>query len=793
MRLKAGHMLTFDGLVNQTGIAERSIMKRVAKRTHVRNTGCLSLPLTVLSFVFYVTSVRFHEELEPVMLLESEVMGQMDTLFQGVESINDIWTALMAVPDTPRTPSFLGYFFDQTNSSGLPLAKVDPQNRWGMWGRVKTYNQLQGAVLFEQARVNPNAFGRPYASCQSNITCGLCKTKRGFVSVANDAVETPPNITTCGNWTWAGRKLQEEVPAGGDGQEARKARAAGGRRLRPFMPYLNYGDGSGPDTVRFRMWLYPSELQSETLERLNYFQTRQWLDKDTKMLKMTVYMLNSDSGKRDRLEQLTVTFHFLPGGGILYEREMQAIFLTTFPDITTQVVDILWLVTLCISTIYRAFLMWNAFTKRALFEHFMEIYTIWEWLITVFGWVTVQGFVSMQTICNELDADLKEVRKYGWDITMDSQDSINQLFDDGASAAETYRLIRTLFSMYSMALMFRFFVSFGAQPALAVVTNTLKAVMNDVLHFLVVFTPTFVAYVISGILVFGRRIQYFCNLQASIGTVFRISQISTYDWAAMKYDYFWTTGIWIWSFMLLLVMLMLNMVIAIIIDVYNEVRTSQSNKEAIWDTAAQFWVRLVNVKSWVHEPVLEKFMSKSATVMVRKVDLEDEFPLMPEYQKELLFKECRAEMSYEAEKDLQKGGLVKLTGSLMQAANQVNTTLRTINHEESADPLRTWIQPNVAQTSDTFAEMGRTFLTAPASAKGGKGPTVKEGSAVKVDQMALNRAPDWLKEVQMMLISQRKVLDFANWQLQQMQWQIQSASIQKLQADRELTDEHYAL
>merc|ERR1719456_406518 len=113
-------------------------------------------------------------------------------------------------------------------------------------------------------------------------------------------------------------------------------------------------------------------------------------------------------------------------------------------------------------------------------------------------------------------------------------------------------------AQYLLFLMFRFLVSFAVQPRLATVTNTLKAVLPDLLHFLIVFFPTFLAYVISGNLIFGRRMENFATIQASFATSFRIIMECEYDWETLAAEYYWTTAMWIWSFIVLIVLILLN-------------------------------------------------------------------------------------------------------------------------------------------------------------------------------------------------------------------------------------------
>jgi len=71
--------------------------------------------------------------------------------------------------------------------------------------------------------------------------------------------------------------------------------------------------------------------------------------------------------------------------------------------------------------------------------------------------------------------------------------------------------------------------------------------------------PSFLAYAISGNLIFGRRMEVFATVQAAFATCFRIVMECEYDWDTLSADYFWTTALWIWTFIVLNVLILLNM------------------------------------------------------------------------------------------------------------------------------------------------------------------------------------------------------------------------------------------
>jgi len=353
---------------------------------------------------------------------------------------------------------------------------------------------------------------------------------------------------------------------------------------------------------------------------------------------------------------------------------------------------------------------------------------------------------------------------------------VARLFDVSEKAATGLASLRIVFAQYSVVLMFRFFVSFGTQPRLAIVLRTMQNVLTDFYHFLIVFLPTFMAYVISGSLIFGRRIETFATIQGSFGACFRIAMESEYDWADMSAEFFWAAALWAWSFLMLVVLLFLNMVLAIILDIYNETREASFPGEAIWETMAHFMYRARNYRTWVLDKKLdEDFAQEVDKGMITRQDLDAQFPNMPESQKRLFFSACRTEMKWESAKDLSKTNLLKLTGSVMDALDTANKTVNRVVEDESEDPLATWVvpmQPASSKGEDTQPH-GSNFLVKPVTTKGGMQPRFEQRSE-PLDSYSAN-GPEWLQETWQLLHDQRKFIQFANWNLQQMQWQIQRA------------------
>jgi len=685
-----------------------------------------------------------------------------DAMFLEVQSVDQVWEAL--------TGDFLHTFFNQQDIYGNTLSKNLGRDKWGLWGRVDKYNQLQAAVRFSSTRKSTESFGiTPYV-CTSEITCQLCRNNTGFQRSGNPKTDV---VFDCGD----GNSSSTEAAADSDD---------GGRQLRIQRPEIRSSlPRSGAMEDRFKFFLYPSESQENLLEVLNYYRARGWIDDGTQTVEIQLYLLNCDQGPRCQLEQLWIHFSFSNGGGIYYARRLEPVFLELFSGTLNMLIDSCWFVVLVITTFFRARLAWRAFLLSELFDHFLEPFNAWEWVILMTGWFNVYGFYLMYGITTGVSQSLEKVRSFGWDLSNNSEDLVEEFFNTVSPQVAQLANLRIALDYYVIILMFRFFVSFGAQPRLAFLTKTMRAVTTDMVHFGAVALPAFIAYVVSGTLMFGRKFEGFATLQASFGTCFRISMESEFDWAEWTEDYYWYIAIWTWTFILMVVLLMINMVMAIILDIYNEVRESTRSKDAetIWTTIFNLCVRLYHFRTWVPERTLHNSLAaqEDDTPSIIGVNyLKTNFPHMPAREARILYADCNRDMKHASENDLDNRSLLKTAGSLMASLDKVNNVVAP-RDEASKDPLQVWTAPVAQRTPVSASGPGEidSFLTLPAFSKGSRQPPLVNPEPDEVPAHPEGPMPKWLQEVHRLLADQRKWLLHAQWQLQEMQWQVQLGHMAK--------------
>jgi hypothetical protein len=666
-------------------------------------------------------------------------------------------------------------------------------------------------IRFETSRKTENAYGKPYLCPQPvNLPQVICKSYKGPVSertdvleytnegfVKNfDAVELDSEVAKhaiCRDEylvrfkpSWCGTVYGRNLLEGESALEAKPrdtAKAAEDRRLglllptlRSSLPIQNYEEGK-----RFRFWLYPAEYRAQTAERLSYFKHRGWLDKETEWLEIRMYLLNAEMG-RPRLMETKIQFSFSESGSVFYRLDFRTMMLKMFPGMLSMACDFIWFCLLVVTSFIYAVRLWRAFVKGTFLATACNLPCVWEFLVLAAGWCCVYGFYQQSKLIKDLNAKLEELRSLkwrssNWDFFLKSKD----LYSTGESVSYQIGYIQYLMAQYLLFLMFRFLVSFAVQPRLATVTTTLRSVLPDILHFLVVFMPTFLAYVISGNLVFGRRMHEFASIQSSFASCFRIIMECEFDWDTLAAEYYWTTALWIWTFIVIIVLILLNMVLAIILDTYNDVRQAALSGETVWTTCYNYWTRLQYSHFWVPDRVLEEHLGKVTKPMITQADLHESFPDVPKQQLGLLYEACAVDMGWEARKFLDKSTSLKMSGSVKMTTDNVNQMVTNLTSED--DPLKvfTTVKKATREQAKKRAAADGLFLGAPASLKGNRNPHIINPKTLQSELAGVDpSSPEWLKELQATMTKQKRWMLYVNWQIENLQWQMQQTHLKNL-------------
>eukprot|EP00929_Paragymnodinium_shiwhaense_P035534 TRINITY_DN19165_c0_g1_i1.p1 TRINITY_DN19165_c0_g1~~TRINITY_DN19165_c0_g1_i1.p1 ORF type:complete len:879 (-),score=211.28 TRINITY_DN19165_c0_g1_i1:291-2927(-) len=799
LEMKARQCISNDYLTQRQDLTRKEHMKNIIRNRSKDLRACSAVPTSVLFFLVYAVGMSRHENVTAVYSLESsldrrfvrpclEDVQEVD--FQAwpghprgslcdVQSLSDVWRWLNG--------DFIDTMFVQANQYGETLPKQE-------WSRVLTYNQVAGAVVLRQSREEGTSqWGtRLEGSNISAYEVELQDANEGFMPEK------------------AGRRLyfmREETRAG--------------------MPIV---EGEGQTGYEFE--LLPTMPLSTVKARLKYLEDRHWLDQKTNGLIITALLVNAELGV-PRLETLKIEFSFSRGGGVFYSVRMEGFFLQFYDSALTMVIDGVFVIMLVIASVLAIRATWRALSSGQLRQYLFKIRTIVEWGVVLLGWlITVTVLTVQQAYMPDIRGKLQDLMELnaleGAGDAAAWQEASDVLRSSVEDSSPIFKQYATVSQWYSLVLMIRFFIAFQAQPRLAVVINTLAATSVDLLHFFIVFLPTFLAYVISGNLIFGRRMQEFSTISASIGECFKIVIENEFDWVRLSEENYWTTLIWSWSFLLVVVIIMLNMVLAIILDIYNEVRQRVDRNDTVFRFGTELGKQMVSGRQWIGDnEILNVLDSMQGSTTLTKADLAAFMPQMSKLQVSMLFERCRSSTSFEVSQELQRSMFLKLVASVKRSLERMGNFVRRLaKHVRAKEAASTGRAETAARLKNRACSFADDNLLSPRVADSQAAEYESAGSATppsptspvvpperldpgqsermngysllipgkpkdpcgwnppllhpasQSDRMDVDDSvPDWFRELDMALEAQETYVFGVQAQLQEMQWRLHHATM----------------
>mmetsp|Transcript_16174 Transcript_16174/g.44502 ORF Transcript_16174/g.44502 Transcript_16174/m.44502 type:complete len:902 (-) Transcript_16174:113-2818(-) len=156
--------------------------------------------------------------------------------------------------------------------------------------------------------------------------------------------------------------------------------------------------------------------------------------------------------------------------------------------------------------------------------------------------------------------------------------TLDMVRNDLADIISLFKWLHVAMAANVFVIMLKFFKAFQANPKLQLVTNTLTRAASDILHFCVVSSAVFVGFALIGHIVFGGDILQFNTFPRSLNTAF-IVLMGDFEWYVKESesDVGLGSGVpwlllatWFWLFMVCNFLILLNMLMAIVLEHYND-------------------------------------------------------------------------------------------------------------------------------------------------------------------------------------------------------------------------------
>jgi len=334
------------------------------------------------------------------------------------------------------------------------------------------------------------------------------------------------------------------------------------------------------DEDEFVYWLDIARSQDETLANLDLLREKRWLGSATSKVDLQVLTY---SGAVTMFALTRVTFNLDRTGFLTSQRKVTSWKSNIYATNSSIALDVVFWCMLIWLLITQVRGVVKAVRSRRLAQVISLHLTLNVSIIGIgfaiglyFGYVNL----TMQDLSDKVtDVPAPPVLGGSWEIRQGHLDDVYKQF----ATMQTLRDVEeSLVFIYVCVLVMKFFRSFDVVPRLAIVADTLKHSASDVIHFMLVSGTIFLSFTTGAYFMFGAKLEEWSNWGKAMSTSFR-ALMGDFDFDAMYIVAPVSATIWFWSFMALIFMVMLNMLLAIILDTYNEVKAEAPAMQGIYD------------------------------------------------------------------------------------------------------------------------------------------------------------------------------------------------------------------
>jgi len=338
-------------------------------------------------------------------------------------------------------------------------------------------------------------------------------------------------------------------------------------------------------------WLRVVESQETILSRLLELETQRWVTKDTTRVQLSFLVYNAP---KDVLSLSDINFLFARSGHIWKQITHRTLAMTPYNPVSTVLFDLMFYLQITWIFIMEAKELLSEMklhdTKINALKVYLQFWNVVDWLSIILAYTLMFVWMAYCTKQAAVSEDLKGVEA-AYEACLATAAASSSVSCDATlmeflpkvqEVGDLARTYRWMGGCYPILIMLRLFKAFSAQPRLAVVSNTLSSSFPDVFHFGVVFLSLFITYSVMGTVLFGRELRAFVTVPRACFTCFR-ALMGDFDVEAMYKPFGrFITIMYFGSFMIIVFLLMLNMLLAIIMDVYTEVKGKCSSSEPLW-------------------------------------------------------------------------------------------------------------------------------------------------------------------------------------------------------------------
>jgi len=516
---------------------QRDKLLEFMKDEYDRNDALCSLPWALTLFVFFLLCTRYHMHPETAYSMRSALEGEISG--EGGRTNHEGPFLERDVHDVPT-------FWDWMHSSlGSGCFKND-LTVFPYPGRIASYNQIVGGML-----VTPTVHS--WAPCNQATP----------LQEMFDSYHGPGNCHGADN-----------------GNE----------------PRFSSNDVNDAASVSEPLF-YHIKLE-EIRAQIKGLQERNWIDQNVSSVNVRMLMYNGNLGM---FTNMYLSFVFQRDGRVYMYYDSEGFLADPYENKAIIMCDVIFAILLFNMAWSESKEMFPALQNGL--DGFLDYWEFWnavDWMGVIGGTVCMGLWGS---VCTMVGGDLqaaimalplkaldKKVIEEGF-LTKteldelvnyaDFQSKLEHLYGVADSISGLYTTLRWCITLYSVVLMMKFFKAFKANPRLNIVTQTLLVGSTSIVHFFLVFFVIFLCFAVMATALFGHKIRTYSSFSHSMAMCWRIL-MGDFDYEEMEAVDWRSAFAWFVSYMVIVFLILFNMLLAIVMDTYSLVASSEPNPQTIW-------------------------------------------------------------------------------------------------------------------------------------------------------------------------------------------------------------------
>jgi len=376
------------------------------------------------------------------------------------------------------------------------------------------------------------------------------------------------------------------------------------------------GAGVPDSSTLFSIPMFEYEGIAKTIAKVNELEAEGWIDFNTAWVGVQILVLNPDLAI---FVHVTMSVYMTPSGAMLPKVDAQSFQPEPYQFMTVLVFDILYMLCVLWLTFGVMTEVWRHSKEEKCSSYLKNPWNVLDVLSVIASYFVILLWVILyekMEVIKSAAMNTRAAEPLPGQTSETYPQAVADLHEELRNANEFLVYWRIVLCWYSILIALKFLESFANQPRLAVVTKTITRAGSDLFHFGIVMGTVFMSYVVAGMFLFGRRMHDFSSEPVSINTCFLI-MLGDFDWEELGWEHPLTAAIWFWSYMVVMMMLMLNMLMAIIMDVYTEVKSEA-------DDFAPVWTQLYDVAKDMYNVWKGRMVSNGEMLQVLNEMPEDE-------------------------------------------------------------------------------------------------------------------------------------------------------------------------